>query len=83
MCVKSLFANEIFRIHGQGCHSQARDHPDSRAIFFEHLTYSKRKITDFISLLDGLRGALKVIRMFNQEFERYSIVCIPLYCMWK
>lgn len=64
--------NIIYRIHSQGCQTKLKDQPDSRAIFFEHVMYSKRKIGDFVSILDGLRLSFKVLEIFNPALERYS-----------
>ncbi len=54
----------LCRIHNIGCQSQDKG-PDSRAVFFEHILYSKRKIADFLSVLDGLDLSLKIIQAMN------------------
>lgn len=66
----------VLRIHSQGCHAKSKDHPDSRAIFFEHMVYSKRKIADFTSVLDGLRISLKILEIFSEALERYVITIL-------
>ena len=55
----------VIRIHCIGCQNLDKTCPDSRAIFFEHVLYSKRKIADFISVLDGLHLSLEVLRVFD------------------
>ncbi len=48
---------------------RSQDHPDGRAIFYEETTYSKRKISDFISVLEGLQASLDVLRVFGGVVE--------------
>ena len=43
-----------------GSTARVKDHPDGRAIFYEQTVYSKRKITDFIVVLEGFRASLKI-----------------------
>ncbi|CAG0893054.1 unnamed protein product [Darwinula stevensoni] len=50
----------LSRIHTQGHGKRSQDHPDSRAILFEAQIYSKRKITDFISALNGFKVAAEI-----------------------
>ena len=52
------------KIHGQGSSLKARNHPDSRAIFFDGHIYGKKKITDFLATLEGFRTAQKVQQYF-------------------
>jgi DNA mismatch repair protein MSH6 len=44
---------------------RSKDHPDSRAILYEEKTYSKRKVLDFISLLNGFEAALDYVKLFE------------------
>lgn len=55
-----------FRIHSQGSAVRSRNHPESRAIFFEEAIYSKRKISDFLSALDGFKLSCDILQMFNK-----------------
>jgi DNA mismatch repair protein MSH6 len=57
------------RIHSEGCYTHSNDHPDARAIFFEREVYSKRKIGDFVSILDGLSRAVKVADILKPALE--------------
>ena len=52
------------RIHTLGSMVHSQDHPDSRAIFYEETTYSRRKISDFTSALEGLITAQQVVEAF-------------------
>ena len=40
-------------------------HPDSRAILYEEVTYSKRKISGFLSALEGFTTASQLPRIFT------------------
>lgn len=40
-------------------------HPDSRAILYEEVTYSKRKINGFLSALDGFQAASRLPTIFS------------------
>ncbi|PSN56585.1 hypothetical protein C0J52_01554 [Blattella germanica] len=55
----------LSRIHTQGNALKSKNHPDSRAIFFEDQTYSKRRILDFLSTLKSFRTAEKIASMFE------------------
>lgn len=48
-----------------GSTSRVKDHPDGRAIFYEETTYSKRKIADFIVVLEGFKASLKIAEVFS------------------
>ncbi|XP_076349800.1 LOW QUALITY PROTEIN: DNA mismatch repair protein Msh6-like [Tachypleus tridentatus] len=56
----------ISKIHTQGSAHRSKSHPDSRAIFYEAETYSKRKITDFLSALHGFQVALEIPDVFRK-----------------
>ncbi|CAH0731815.1 unnamed protein product, partial [Brenthis ino] len=57
----------LAKIHALGNSKKAKDHPDSRAIFYEEKTYSKRKVLDFISVLNGFTSVLKLSELFSNE----------------
>ncbi|XP_066598080.1 probable DNA mismatch repair protein Msh6 [Prorops nasuta] len=58
----------ISKIHHQGNAKKMFNHPDGRAIMFEGHIYSKRKINDFISALNGFEQMIKIVDEF-QGFE--------------
>ncbi|KAJ9582060.1 hypothetical protein L9F63_003643, partial [Diploptera punctata] len=62
----------LSRIHTQGNALRSKNHPDSRAVFFEDHTYSKRKILDFLQTLNGFKSAEKVALMFQEKYETLS-----------
>lgn len=48
-----------------GLSVRSEDHPDARAIIYSETIYSKRKICDFISVLDGLQSSLDLLELFQ------------------
>lgn len=82
----------IIRIHAQGNYAKGHNHPDARAIMYESKTYSKRKIQDFISALEGFEQALKIVDSFGgttalyyqsslQKYY-YRLISIACFQMW-
>ncbi|XP_070208763.1 DNA mismatch repair protein Msh6-like isoform X2 [Littorina saxatilis] len=57
----------LSRIHSLGLSKRATDHPEGRAVLYEEVTYSKRKIEDFMSALAGFKGAMKIVKKFSQH----------------
>lgn len=51
----------LSKIHSIGTPLKGQDHPDSRAVLYEDVTYSKRKITDFLSALEGFNTMQEVV----------------------
>ncbi|XP_064174156.1 DNA mismatch repair protein Msh6 [Anguilla rostrata] len=45
----------LSKIHSMGTPLKSQGHPDSRAVLYEEITYSKRKIADFLSALEGFK----------------------------
>ena len=62
------------KIHGQGSSLKARNHPDSRAIFFDAPIYGKKRITDFLATLEGFRTAQKVEQYFRDTTINSSLL---------
>lgn len=56
----------VNKIHSQGSSLKAKNHPDSRAVFFEAPVYSKKKISDFLVTLEGFRSAQKIEEYFRE-----------------
>eukprot|EP00092_Neocalanus_flemingeri_P023891 GFUD01025916.1.p1 GENE.GFUD01025916.1~~GFUD01025916.1.p1 ORF type:complete len:1157 (-),score=408.68 GFUD01025916.1:96-3209(-) len=60
----------LSKIHAAGDVVKSKNHPDSRAVFFENDKYSKRKILDLLSCLDGFKKCGALLEHFaGQEFE--------------
>uniref|UniRef100_A0A1B6HAN9 DNA mismatch repair protein n=1 Tax=Homalodisca liturata TaxID=320908 RepID=A0A1B6HAN9_9HEMI len=55
----------LSRIFAQSSRGQNASHPDSRAIFFEEKTHSKKKIIEFISVLNGFQAAQEIAEKFQ------------------
>lgn len=55
----------VCRIHLLGNPARAKDHPDSRAILYEEKTYSKNKIHDFVTTLNGFESAIRICDMLS------------------
>ncbi|XP_068580716.1 DNA mismatch repair protein Msh6 isoform X1 [Cebidichthys violaceus] len=51
----------LSKIHSIGTPLKGSDHPDSRAVLYEEVTYSKRKIADFLSALEGFKTMQEII----------------------
>lgn len=51
----------LIKIHNVGSPLKSQNHPDSRAIMYEETTYSKKKIIDFLSALEGFKVTCKII----------------------
>lgn len=58
----------LSKIHALGNPAKMKNHPDGRAIMFEGPTYSKKKIVDFITTLNGFEDVLKVVALF-EDFD--------------
>lgn len=51
----------LSKIHSIGTPMKGQDHPDSRAVLYEEVTYSKRKIADFLSALEGFKTMQEIV----------------------
>jgi DNA mismatch repair protein MSH6 len=64
----------LSRVHSMsGMTSESDDahasiHPSDRAVLYENVTYTKRKVADFSKLLNGLRSATRIPEIF-QDIE--------------
>jgi DNA mismatch repair protein MSH6 len=56
----------LISIHSLGHRPLDSDHPENRAILYDDITYSKRKIQDFLSALAGLKIANEIVKMFSK-----------------
>ncbi|XP_023245982.1 LOW QUALITY PROTEIN: probable DNA mismatch repair protein Msh6 [Copidosoma floridanum] len=55
----------LSKIHAHGNAAKLQNHPDSRAILFDANLYSKRKINDFITVLNSFEEILAIIKKFS------------------
>ncbi|XP_041982809.1 probable DNA mismatch repair protein Msh6 isoform X2 [Aricia agestis] len=56
----------LSKVHTLGNLKRSKCHPDSRAIFYEEKTYTKRKVLDFIAVLNGFAAALNLMKLFSE-----------------
>ncbi|CAI9720918.1 mismatch repair Msh6 [Octopus vulgaris] len=66
----------LSRIHALGLSNRSNEHPDNRAILYESVTYSKRKIEDFISALEGFKVAQKIIKPFQDKVDGFKSILL-------
>lgn len=66
-----MFSLICSRIHIFGNKFCAEMHPDSRAIFYEANTYSKRKINDLLSTLRGFEKGQEIASLFEGTIVFY------------
>ncbi|XP_038592702.1 DNA mismatch repair protein Msh6 [Micropterus salmoides] len=62
----------LSKIHSIGTPLKGQDHPDTRAVLYEEVTYSKRKIADFLSALEGFKTMQEIISVLapvSGEFQ--------------
>uniref|UniRef100_A0A3P9H107 DNA mismatch repair protein n=1 Tax=Oryzias latipes TaxID=8090 RepID=A0A3P9H107_ORYLA len=62
----------LSKIHSIGTPLKGKDHPDSRAVLYEEVTYSKRKIADFLSALEGFKTMQEIISNFAQVSAKFG-----------
>ncbi|KAM9564729.1 DNA mismatch repair protein Msh6 isoform 1-T1 [Guaruba guarouba] len=51
----------LSKIHSIGSPLKSQTHPDSRAVFYEEIKYSKKKIADFLSALEGFKVMSEIV----------------------
>ncbi|NXK68258.1 MSH6 protein, partial [Sylvietta virens] len=56
----------LSKIHSIGSPLKSQNHPDSRAIFYEELKYSKKKIADFLSALEGFKVMQEIVEFMEE-----------------
>ncbi|XP_017268476.1 DNA mismatch repair protein Msh6 [Kryptolebias marmoratus] len=61
----------LSKIHSIGTPLKGQDHPDSRAVLYEEVTYSKRKIADFLSALEGFKTMQEIISVFAPVSDEF------------
>jgi DNA mismatch repair protein MSH6 len=60
------------KIHTLGSKVRGRDHPDSRAILYEEALYSKKKISDFLSVLSGFEAGMGIVDVFAGHAQGFK-----------
>lgn len=59
----------LSKIHSMGTPLKGQDHPDSRAILYEEVVYSKRKIADFLAALEGFKVMKEIVSIMEPVGE--------------
>uniref|UniRef100_A0A286Y1Y9 DNA mismatch repair protein n=1 Tax=Cavia porcellus TaxID=10141 RepID=A0A286Y1Y9_CAVPO len=62
----------LSKIHNVGSPLKSQNHPDSRAIMYEETTYSKKKIIDFLSALEGFKVMCKIIEIMEEVVDGFK-----------
>nr|XP_048272199.1 DNA mismatch repair protein Msh6 isoform X3 [Myodes glareolus] len=62
----------LSKIHNIGSPLKSQNHPDSRAIMYEETTYSKKKIIDFLSALEGFKVMCKIIGLMEDVADDFK-----------
>ncbi|KAK1333091.1 hypothetical protein QTO34_006625 [Cnephaeus nilssonii] len=62
----------LSKIHNVGSPLKSQNHPDSRAIMYEETTYSKKKIIDFLSALEGFKVICKIIGTMEEVIDDFK-----------
>ena len=55
----------LSKVHAAGDKVKSENHPDSRAVFFDGDKYSKRKIWDMLSLLEGFKQCKGLVELMS------------------
>ncbi|KAJ0005073.1 hypothetical protein NQD34_011287 [Periophthalmus magnuspinnatus] len=66
----------LSKIHSIGMPLKGQDHPDSRAVLYEEVTYSKRKIADFLSALEGFKTMQEIINVMSAVMGDFQSVLL-------
>ncbi|XP_026882910.2 DNA mismatch repair protein Msh6 [Electrophorus electricus] len=61
----------LSKIHSMGMPLKGQNHPDGRAILYEEVVYSKRKIADFLSVLEGFKVMQEIISLLEPVSEGF------------
>ncbi|XP_030628388.1 DNA mismatch repair protein Msh6 [Chanos chanos] len=62
----------LSKIHSIGTPLKGQDHPDGRAILYEEVVYSKRKIADFLSALEGFKAMLQIVATLEPVADEFK-----------
>ncbi|KAM8945438.1 DNA mismatch repair protein Msh6 [Pelodytes ibericus] len=62
----------LSKIHSIGSPLKSQNHPDSRAVMYEETTYSKKKIADFLSTLEGFKVMQEVINLLDDALGDFK-----------
>ncbi|XP_063047765.1 DNA mismatch repair protein Msh6 isoform X2 [Engraulis encrasicolus] len=61
----------LSKIHSLGMPLKGSDHPDSRAVMYEEVVYSKRKIADFLAALEGFKAMREIVSVMAAAAKEF------------
>ncbi|XP_062979937.1 DNA mismatch repair protein Msh6 isoform X2 [Elgaria multicarinata webbii] len=62
----------LSKIHSIGSSLKNKNHPDNRAFLYEEARYSKKKIIDFLSALEGFKVVVEVISILEDIVDDFT-----------
>lgn len=62
----------LSKVHSIGTPLKGQNHPDSRAILYEETVYSKRKIADFLSTLEGFKTMQHIVSVMEPVSDGFQ-----------
>ncbi|XP_068089153.1 DNA mismatch repair protein Msh6 [Hyperolius riggenbachi] len=62
----------LSKIHSIGSPLKSQNHPDSRAVMYEETSYSKKKIADFLSTLEGFKVMRDVVMIMEDAVDEFK-----------
>lgn len=60
------------KIHSIGSSLKIQNHPNNRAILYEEMRYSKKRIIDFLSTLEGFKIILEIISILEDIVDGFT-----------
>jgi DNA mismatch repair protein MSH6 len=60
----------VSKVHQLG--NVRKDHPDSRAVMFENDVYSKRKVEDFVTILNSFTAVSKMLTGLKENVPKFK-----------
>ncbi|XP_054841722.1 DNA mismatch repair protein Msh6 isoform X2 [Eublepharis macularius] len=71
------------KIHSIGSSFKNQNHPNNRAIMYEEMRYSKKKIVDFLSTLEGFKIILEIISILEDIVDGFKSKTLKQIAMVK
>uniref|UniRef100_A0A8D0C970 DNA mismatch repair protein n=1 Tax=Salvator merianae TaxID=96440 RepID=A0A8D0C970_SALMN len=62
----------LSKIHSIGSSLKNQNHPDNRAVLYEEARYSKKKIIDFLSALEGFKIVVEIISILEDIVDGFT-----------
>ncbi|XP_007434749.1 DNA mismatch repair protein Msh6 [Python bivittatus] len=62
----------LSKIHSIGSSLKNQNHPDNRAVLYEEARYSKKKIIDFLSALEGFKVIVEILSILEDTVDGFT-----------